>query len=196
MAVLFFPGMLMFAIFGLAQSMSEDIWRERSLGTLRRALTTSRTVSAFLCGKAGALGVLFASLGAAGILAGRVALAAPIDNVSLAIIWIALSGIGLYLMAAILQVFSSEQRAGVILNGFVLFVLSMLGGTFFPFEAMPKWLAAIGQYTPNGWAVMRFKEIIAGGLGAAELASRFGILCTFIVLSFMLFSKRVRRWAI
>jgi ABC-type multidrug transport system permease subunit len=196
MAVLFFPGMLMFAIFGLAQSMSEDIWRERSLGTLRRALTTSHTAGAFLCGKAVALGVLFASLAAAGIMAGRFALSAPIDNAPLAIIWIALAGIGLYLMAALLQVFSSEQRAGVILNGFVLFVLSMLGGTFFPFEAMPKWLAAIGQYTPNGWAVMQFKEIISGGLGVAELAGRFGILCAFILIAFALFARRVRAWAI
>jgi ABC-type multidrug transport system permease subunit len=72
----------------------------------------------------------------------------------------------------------------------------MLGGTFFPFEAMPKWLAAIGQYTPNGWAVMQFKEIISGGLGVAELAGRFGILCAFILIAFALFARRVRAWAI
>jgi ABC-2 type transport system permease protein len=194
--VLFFPGMLMLAIFGLAVSMSEDIWRERSLGTLRRVLTTSHSVAAFLCGKTISIGIVFAGLATAGIVAGKVALGVPISCVYLAIAWIVLCGAGLYLLAALIQVFSSEQRAGVILNGFVLFLLSMIGGTFFPFEAMPKWLASIGQYTPNGYAVLRFKEILSGSLDTSALLTHFGILCGFLAVIFALFARRVSRWVL
>ena len=44
----------------------------------------------------------------------------------------------------------------------VTFPLVMAGGAFFPFEAMPEWLARIGKLTPNGWALARFKEIVDG----------------------------------
>jgi len=194
--VLFFPGMLMLAIFGMAISMSEDIWRERSLGTLRRALTTSHSVAGFLCGKTISLGIVFTVLATTGIVAGRVALGVPMNSVPLAIAWIVISGIALYLLAALIQVFSSEQRAGVILNGFVLFVLSMMGGTFFPFEAMPKWLAAIGQYTPNGFAVLRFKQILSGTLDTNALLANFAVLFAFVTFIFLLFVRRVSRWAL
>jgi ABC-2 type transport system permease protein len=192
--VLFFPGMLMLAIFGLATSMSEDIWRERALGTLRRSLTTSHSVAAFLAGKTISVATVFAGLATVGILAGRFVLGAAIVNVPLSIVWIVLCGAGLFLMAALIQVFSTEQRAGVLLNGFVLFLMSMIGGTFFPFEAMPKWLAAIGQYTPNGYAVLRFKEVNSGALDASSLLLHFGILCAFVVTTFALFARRVSRW--
>ena len=30
------------------------------------------------------------------------------------------------------------------------------GGSFFPFETMPDWMASFGQLTPNGWALVQF----------------------------------------
>ena len=61
------------------------------------------------------------------------------------------------------------------LSNLVLFPIVMLGGSFFPFEAMPEWMAAIGRWTPNGLALVRLKEIVAGqpdpgGLLASALA--------------------------
>jgi ABC-type uncharacterized transport system permease subunit len=46
----------------------------------------------------------------------------------------------------------------------------MLGGAFFPFEVMPKWMAAVGRLTPNGWALERFKDLLFGEIGMAQLA--------------------------
>jgi hypothetical protein len=37
----------------------------------------------------------------------------------------------------------------------VLFPLLMAGGSFFPFEALPDWIAAIGRRTPNGFVADR-----------------------------------------
>jgi ABC-type uncharacterized transport system permease subunit len=45
----------------------------------------------------------------------------------------------------------------------------MIGGSFFPFEAMPAWMAAIGQWTPNGLAVLRLKDLLYGAPSTAAL---------------------------
>src|SRR5262249_31112585 len=160
--------------------MSEDLWREKSFGTLRRTLTTSHRLSAFLAGKIAALAVVFALLAVAGITVAGLTFSSIPHRPLIAIPWIVGSGVGLFLMASLLQVLATEQRAGVALNAFVLFLLGMLGGTFFPFEMMPGWLAAIGRFTPNGWAIARFKEIIAGPVDPTRLAAWFSVLATFI----------------
>jgi len=196
LAVLFYPGMLILAIFGMAQSLSEDIWRERSYGTLRRLLAGPRSLSSFMGGKIAALALLFACVGMAGMLIARLALSAEIHNAALAILWIALSGVGLYLMASLLQAFASEQRAGTILNAFVLFLFSMMGGTIFPFEMMPNWLVAIGRFTPNGWAVRCFKDMISDSLDASRLAFNFTLLLLLVAIGFLFLSRRLRRWAV
>jgi len=193
---LFFPGMLMFAVFGFAQSMSEDIWRERAQGTIKRVLSTSRTIGSFLAGKLMALGLVFGVLAAAGIAVAHLALAVSIHNAVIAALWVAGSGAGLYLMAALLQVFSTEQRAGVVLNGFVMFVLGMVGGSFFPLEIMPAWLASVGRVTPNGWAITRYKEIVAGPVDPARLLYGFAMLAAFLLIASLFLSRRLRRWAV
>ena len=48
------------------------------------------------------------------------------------------------------------------LSNVVVFPMVMIGGAFFPFEAMPEWMRAVGAWTPNGLALVRFKEIVAG----------------------------------
>ncbi|MEJ2152203.1 MAG: ABC transporter permease, partial [Gemmatimonadota bacterium] len=50
-ARLFFPSMLFMALLFMAQGLSEDIWRERSQGTLRRIIVTPQRVATFLAGK-------------------------------------------------------------------------------------------------------------------------------------------------
>ena len=194
-AALFFPGMLLFGIFGLAQSLSEDIWRERSSGTLRRARTTALTLPHIVAGKALSLALALAIYAGIGMLAAHWALGVPVRNFALALLWVVAAGVGLHLMATLLQVFSSEQRAGVVFNGFVLFLFSMIGGSLFPFELMPSWLASIGRYVPNGWATVRFKELLSAPLQPAQLAVNAAILGAFLTAMFVLLVRRLRTWA-
>ncbi len=195
LAVLFFPGMLLLAIFGLSQSLSEDIWRERSLGTLRRILTT-RPAGVFLGGKIVSLLLLLAALTASGVAAAVFVIHAPANNVAVSIVWMAGSGVALYLIAVVIQISSSEQRAGVVLNAFVLFIFGMLGGTFFPFEMMPSWLAKIGRFTPNGWLLARFKEFLNDPFDWQRAAVEFAVLTAFIAIVSFFLSRRLRKWAI
>ncbi len=190
LAVLFYPGMLILAIFGLGQSLTDDLWKEKAHGTLRRALTSSHGLAAFLGGKIAAAGVLFGLLAALGITAAHFALSAPATNAPLAILWVACSGVGLYILSAILEVFAADERSGILINRLMLFLFGMLGGSFFPFEIMPKWLAAIGRCTPNGWFMTRFKQILDGSV---DLAS-FGIFALAAAVGFVFLTWRVRRW--
>jgi ABC-type multidrug transport system permease subunit len=89
-----------------------------------------------------------------------------------------------------LQVFSSSRRGGNILTMAIMFPLMMIGGSFFPFEAMPDWMAAIGKMTPNGWALARFKDIVAGTLEPVTLLiTAAGLL----LVSFLMFGICLKR---
>jgi ABC-type multidrug transport system permease subunit len=69
----------------------------------------------------------------------------------------------------LLQTFAGGQRGGEMLSNLVVMPLMMIGGSFFPFEAMPAWMAAVGQWTPNGLAVLRLKDLLYGAPSTAAL---------------------------
>jgi ABC-type multidrug transport system permease subunit len=192
LAVLFYPGMLMLAIFGLGQSMTDDLWKEKAHGTLRRALTSRHHLAAFLGGKIAAAATLFLLLAAFGIAVAHFALSAPAAHAPLAILWCGCAGVGLYIFSAVLQVFTADERSGIMINRMMLFVFGMIGGSFFPFEMMPKWMAAMGRLTPNGWFMARLKAILDGGADW----SAFGIFAVLVALAFVALTGRLRRWAI
>ncbi len=47
-------------------------------------------------------------------------------------------------------------------SSMIVFPLMMIGGSFFPLEVMPAWMARIGRWTPNGLGVAQLKEILFG----------------------------------
>jgi ABC-type uncharacterized transport system permease subunit len=69
----------------------------------------------------------------------------------------------------------------------------MLGGSFFPFEAMPRWMAAVGRWTPNGQAVARLKEILDGTASAAPLLLASAAMLVPAVLAVGFAAGRLRR---
>jgi ABC-type multidrug transport system permease subunit len=192
LAVLFYPGMLMLAVFGLAQSLTDDLWKEKDFGTMRRAMTSSHELGAFLAGKIASASVLFLLLAAFGITLARFALSASSKLAPVAVLWAGCAGVGLYILSAILQVCTSDERSGILINRLMLFLFGMVGGSFFPFEIMPKWLAAIGRLTPNGWFMTRLKQILDGQASVAN----FGIFAVAAAIGFFILSRRLRRWAL
>jgi len=55
-----------------------------------------------------------------------------------------------------------------------MFPLLMAGGSFFPTETMPKFIATIAQYTPNGRVIEPLKAYLIGEYGASGLFSEIG----------------------
>ncbi len=173
---LFLPGILFMSLLFVASGMSGDIWEEKTHGTLRRALTTPQSTYALLAGKLCAGAVLMGVIVTAGLLAGLAFFGIPWTRVPLAIAWCVFAGAALVALMTLLQVVASGQRVAEMLSSIVVFPLMMLGGSFFPFESMPAWMVAIGQWTPNGLAVLRLKELLYGSPSAsALLISALGI---------------------
>src|SRR6185503_3859640 len=80
--------------------------------------------------------------------------------------WGTLTGASLLCALFALQTLASARRTANMLVTFLLFPLLMVGGSFFPIDSLPPWLAAIGRWTPNGRAVVDLGAIVRGEAGA------------------------------
>jgi ABC-2 type transport system permease protein len=190
---LFFPAMLFMAILFMAMGLSGDLWKERRRGTLRRLLVSPSGLGSFLAGKLLAAVAVFFLIGLVGVVCGLFIPEINLHNPALAVLWIASSGAALYLLALLLQLNASGERAAQLLVSLLVLPLGMLGGSFFPFEVMPRGMAAIGQWTPNGWALVQLRGILAGSVEPARLALTFSGLVVVSGAAFWVALRRLRR---
>lgn len=167
---LFLPGMLFMAFLFIAQGMSVDVWDEKQEGTLRRLLTTPQSAGRLLAGKLVAGVVVAAVIAFAGLLGAVALFDLAWSRVPLALLWCAYVCGALLAMLTLLHVFARSQRGSEMLSSVVTFPLMMLGGSFFPFEAMPAWMVSVGRWTPNGLGVTRLKELLYGDVSMPSLA--------------------------
>jgi ABC-2 type transport system permease protein len=191
--LLMFPGMIYMAVLFLAFGLGADIWEEKRKGTLRRILATPCPVTHFLAGKLLALAVVYALLGVVALFTGVWLVGIQAASPVLAVLWLAATGTGIYLALVVMHTMAASARAATVVSNIVIMVLCMLGGTFFPFEMMPEFLARIGRLTPNGWALLRFREILDGQAGAATVVWGFAGLAVVLGLLFAVAARRLRR---
>ncbi len=192
---LFFPSMLFMAILFAAQNMSDDLWKEKTLGTLRRNLSTPQSMSLILAAKLLAVTAFIGMVALAGVLGGRLLFSVAVHNIPLAVVWATLSGAFMLLIFTLLQLVATSQRGANLLGNLVLFPLIMLGGSFFPFEAMPDWMARIGRLTPNGWLLEQFRRIAWDTADPSTLAAGLAVMVLAGGLLFTLAAARLRRFA-
>jgi ABC-type multidrug transport system permease subunit len=193
LGLVFFPGMLLMGLLFTTQGQSADVWRELQQGTLRRALTTPAGIVPLLGGKVLAGTLVLAAVCAAALLFAVLALRLPAATVPLALLWGVFVGAVFLTLMVLLQVLGSTPRGANMLITMVLLPLLMIGGNFFPFEAMPPWLAAIGRRTPNGWALAQLQAILAGTAQPGVLLAAFAALAAVGSLAFALSLRRMRR---
>jgi ABC-type multidrug transport system permease subunit len=96
-------------------------------------------------------------------------------------------------MLSLIQMLCTSRRGGSILTNLLMFPLLMMGGSFFPFEAMPSWMAEAGQFTPNGWILQELKPLILGKRQLLGLGAPFGALAVGGGLLTYLLRARLRR---
>jgi ABC-type Na+ efflux pump permease subunit len=192
---LFLPGMLFMAFLFIAQGMSVDVWDEKQEGTLRRLLTTPQSAGRLLLGKLVA-GIAVASIVACAGLLGAVALFdLAWSRVPVALLWCAYVCGALLAMLTLLHLFARSQRGSEMLSGVVTFPLMMLGGSFFPFEAMPAWMVSVGRWTPNGLGVARLKELLWGDVSVTALGLAAAGIGIPAAVAFLLSWRRLRSFA-
>jgi ABC-type multidrug transport system permease subunit len=189
---LFLPGLLFMSLLFTAQGMSLDIWTEKMSGTLRRTLSTPQGAGAFLAGKLVA-GLAIMSVAVLGTLVlGVTMFHIPLVRAPIAFLWATFAGGALFCYFVFIQLHATSMRGGQFLSTMVVFPLMMMGGSFFPFEVMPAWMANIGRWTPNGLAVANVKQILFGRLDPGSLAIAGLAMGTLAVLAFVMGVRRLR----
>jgi ABC-2 type transport system permease protein len=191
----FLPGILFMSLLFLASNLSGDIWRERDLGTLRRAASTPAATTALMGGKLIAAAMVIFSGSAVVLLAGMLYLHAPLERLPLAALWSAFAGTMFFSIFVAVQLFASSQRAGTVLINCIVFPLMFVGGSFFPFDAMPGWMAAIGRRTPNGWALDRLQAILFESPEPRSILIAMAILIAVATIFFLIAGRRLTRFA-
>lgn len=154
-ALLFMPGIVLMALLFAAQGLSADYWKERETGILRRLVSTPGLLSRFVYGKALAAAVVFCLLGGITLTLGFLYHDVAWGKFVPSLVWITISGVGLFAWFAALQMLFPTAKAASLLTTILLFPLLMMGGSFFPLDVLPDWIAAIGRMSPNGFVVDR-----------------------------------------
>jgi ABC-type multidrug transport system permease subunit len=190
LAAIFLPAMLFMGLLFVGNAYALDIWKEQSWGTLRRLATMPVSMGAFLGGRLISLALILSAVALIGVAGMQWFAQVPVASFPLATLWLVLSGTAFYLFLVTIAVHASGQRAANVIGNLVVFPLSLLGGSFFPFEMMPDWMASIGRLTPNGWAVKEFKAFVAGSANIKDFL--IGAACMAAVGSF-LFLLTLRR---
>jgi ABC-type multidrug transport system permease subunit len=190
---LFVPGLIFMSLLFIAQGMSGDLWEEHRQGTLRRVLGTPSGAPAFLLGKVLAGTVLMTAVTAVALTTSIVLFDVAPVRALVALPWAALGGTVLVTLFLIPQVLAATQRGANMLGSLLVFPLMMVGGSFFPFEAMPAWMAAVGRWTPNGQAVARLKDLLDGNADPATFAMAGLALVVPGIASLLFATARLRR---
>lgn len=191
-AILFLPGILFMSLLFMAQGLSADIWDEREKRTLRRVVCSPQSTVSFLAGKLIGGAGLVTLVSAIALLVGFAYFRLDVVWLPVAMGWCVVSGLGLILMMLVIQLHAPSQRSGGILTMVVLFPLMMAGGSFFPFEAMPSWMAAIGRLTPNGWALEQLKRILLEDVSSGSLLVTLAGLLVVGAVLFLWCARRLR----
>lgn len=190
---LFLPGILFMALVFMAEGMSADLWRERDQGTLRRAISAPCSLHSVLGGKLLAAAGLLLGCSLLILAIGMTYLGMAYFRLPLLLAWTVATGLNFLLCFYLVQIHVSSQRAGSVLGSSIAMPLLFVGGNFFPFEMMPSWMASVGRWTPNGWALMQFKEMLYGRADAGSIALAFaGVLGLGLIL-FLIAERRLRK---
>lgn len=188
-----FPSMTFLTILFLVYGMAMDIWKEKAQATLRHVAVTPGSIAGFLGGKVLTVWLILFIVSIVAFLSGKLLIGVEIHAAVAAVLWIVICGGTLYMLFLLLDISCPSERSATTFSNLLVFPLSMLGGAFFPFELMPRSLADIGSWTPNGRSLIVLTDILAARVTPAGLAVAFGAAFGSTIILFLLIAWRLRR---
>ena len=189
LGLLFVPGLVLMAVLFSAQGLSADFWAEREAGILQRLISAPGQLNRFIAGKALAAAIIIGALGGITLIIGFFYNSVPLSKLPPSLLWITVSGVGLFAWFAALQMLFPNRKSANLLTTILLFPLLMMGGSFFPLEALPDWIAAIGRLSPNGFVASRLAIELK-----AESAWSFDLNGWLIVIAMMASGLALCAW--
>lgn len=185
------PSMLFMSLLFIAQGNARDIWQEKTQGTLRRSLAVPNHIGWFLAGKVLAGAVLAAAVTLVGLLI-ALFLGVPALRLPGAFLWCTFNGVALLCLFNLFDALAASERGARLLSTMIVFPMMMIGGSFFPFEAMPPWMQAIGRWTPNGLGGLQLKALLGGAPDYGQLAVATLIIAAMSTATFFVTVRRVQ----
>ncbi len=188
---LFFPSLLLLSLLFLGSGLSEDLWAEKSGGTLRRSLSLPHGGFGLVLGKLASCGLLLGLVALSGVLVARFVFRIDLDQPVAGALWATLAALAGTSVLFAVQTFAKTQRASSLVANLVILPLAMLGGCFFPFEAMPSGLAEIGRVTPAGWVLVRLRELFGDPVALSQFAAPAALLVSVGALGAFVTLRRI-----
>ena len=187
--LLMFPGAIFMALIFAANSLAVSIWDDASNGVIPRLASTPSALGGYFNGQ------VLSTLGILGLLStvlcvlGSWYFALPVYQIPLMILWLVFSGLVIWMLFAALALLMPTSKVANITINATTFPLLMLGGSFFPMESMPPWLAQMGQFLPNGFLLNGLKDWTVRGEAPLDALLMPGLIGLAIVLLFWLLNR-------
>ncbi len=156
--LLMFPGAIFMALIFCANSLAVAFWDDARNGVIPRLSATPSALGAYLNGQFIAAALLFGLLVLVLGLLGTWYFDLPWQQLPLMLLWLVFSGLVLWWLFTAISLLMPSAKAANITISATAFPLLMLGGSFFPMESMPDWLAKIGAFLPNGFLLKGLKD--------------------------------------
>ncbi len=170
-----FPGMMYFWLFFIGQGPMQEILYEKERHTLQRLLAATVTIPQYLLSKMAHCFLLCGLIQSLLVLICLALFCIKWGNpFFLGVVVLS----GAWSVAGVLAFIYSLARTreqATTLSPIVLLVFGMVGGSMFPFESLPRFLQAVGTFSPNRWGILALQGIIQAK-PLAELAKPILIL--------------------
>ncbi len=193
--ILMFPGIMFMALLFSSQGMAQDFWKDKTQGIVNRLLSSPAGLHKYLNGKMMSAALVFVFIAVFVGLLGLFLFNIEVQKIFVIVLWLMISGVVLWSMMLFLSLsLPSEKSANLVTQGMV-FPLMMLGGSFFPFEAMPKWMVMIGEKLPNGYLLQSFNSWFIKDNSLSVLTTPAIIALLFIVIMWFVNNAKLSNFA-
>lgn len=188
------PGILVqFAIMSLVTS-GQILVQERKTRTLQRMMSTSMRSWEVIAGHTLAMfGVVFFQI-ALLVVFGQLAVGVDYMNAPLGTLLVSVSlSLWVAAMGLLIGTLAKDDSQVVLFALMGMFILSALGGTWFPLEVSSGAFALIGKLMPSAWAMTGYQNILMRGLGLESAWMPTLILLVYAFGFFVLAVWRFRK---
>lgn len=190
------PGILvMFTLFGLITSATLLV-QERRARTLQRMLTTALHTWEIMAGHLLAMFTLVLLQGLLLVVFGQLALGVGYlrQPLGVLLVMVSLAAWASALGLLIGTVAKGDEQV-IVIAMISMFLLSALGGTWFPLEGAGRAFAAVGRLTPTAWAMTGFQNLLVRGLPFESTLLPFAIQLAYALGIFALAAWQFRKQA-
>jgi ABC-2 type transport system permease protein len=191
MAALFFPGLVMFALFTVSLSLETRFLYDRTRKVTHRIVSAPvRPARIVAEQRLYAVSFLLAVAVVSGLVGGIVGRIAPTGLAVAGVITLALVLFITGLNGTIFSL-SSSVRATSAIGSFLMMALVIVGGGFFPVEAWPEWMQRISRVMPTGIANLGLTRALTGREIGVSLPALFVYSGLFFVAGIVAGRRRI-----